>query len=142
LSPSVYFNSYHKERENIQKNLTPPLPHTQTRRHFLFFLFALLAELSVGYWKLNRKSSKTFVGHCDSTGDTRDKYTQEDGISSAKMYPQTTEKFRSEDIGTFISEENTYDRCSDLPCFVVLFAPCQFFLVRAFVPPPQKTNLH
>ena len=49
------------------------------------------------------------------------------------MYPQTTKKFRGEDTGTFISEGNTYDRCSILSCFVVLFVPFQLFLVRAFV---------
>ncbi len=49
------------------------------------------------------------------------------------MYPQTTKKFRGEDTGTFISEGNTYDRCSNLSCFVVLFVLFQLFLVRAFV---------
>jgi hypothetical protein len=132
LNPSVYFNSYHKERENIPKRFLPPPP--QNSPSLSFFLFVLLVVFGVGYWKLNRKSSMTFCGHCDSTGDTRDKYTQ-DGISSAKMYPQTTRKFRGEDTGTFISEGNTYDRCSDLSCFVVLFVPFHFFLVRgAFVP--------
>jgi hypothetical protein len=141
LNPSVYLNCYHKERENIQKDFTTsPLP--QNSLSLSFFLFALLAEFNVGYWKLNCKSSRTFCGHCDSTGDTRDKYTQ-DGISSVKMYPQTTEKFRGEDAGTFISEGNTYDRCFKLSCFVVLlFVPFQFFLVRAFFPDLQRNNPH
>ena len=60
----------------------------------------------------------------------RDKYTQ-DEISSAKRYLQTTEKFQGEDTGTFISEGNTYDRCSNLSCFVVLFVP---FVLVVFCP--------
>ena len=141
LNPSVYFNSYHKREGEHSKKILPP-PPIQNSPSLSFFLFALHAGFSVGYWKLNCKSSRTLCGHCDSTGDTRDKYTQ-DGISSAKMYPQTTEKFRGEDTGTFISEGNTYDRCSKLSCFVVLlFIPFQFFLVHAFFPYLQRNNPH
>ena len=55
--------------------------------------------------------------------ETREINTHKDGISSAKMYPHTTDNFRGEDTGTLISEGNTYDRCSNLSCFVVLFVP-------------------